>query len=202
MSEESGNDAARVAALDGEMVRGAGNALVVSEKGDAKLLEIGGTASGAVIEYVRTLREFALEGVHGNRASAERLAVPPSGRALELMNMGLIWLADNLRVSYGNALLDLLRMIVAASAVFPLRTRTGPVGTLAATARIGLRWPNWYPPDPADRNLDAQTLATLAGAGQISRATAVAFIADDYGITDVPAELARIKEERTEAADE
>ena len=190
------------AALDGEMVRGAGNALVVSEKGDAKLLEIGGTASGAVIEYVRTLREFALEGVHGNRASAERLAAPQSGRALELMNIGLIWLADNLRVSYGGALLDLLRMIVAASAVFPLRTRTGPVGTLAASARIGLRWPNWYPADPADRNLDAQTLATLAGAGQISRATAVAFIADEYGITDVPAELARIREERKGAAHE
>jgi hypothetical protein len=116
--------------------------------------------------------------------------------------MGLIWLADNLRVSYGGALLDLLRMIVAASAVFPLRTRMGPVGKLAAAARIGLRWPHWYPPGPTDRNLDAQTLATLAGAGQISRATAVAFIADEYGITDVPAELARIAEEHKETAHE
>ena len=54
------------------MVKGAGNALVVSEKGDARLLEIGGTASAAVMEYVRTLREFALESVHGNRANADR----------------------------------------------------------------------------------------------------------------------------------
>jgi hypothetical protein len=46
---------------DSEIVKGAGNALVVSEKGDAKLLEIGGTASAAVIEYIRTLRELALE---------------------------------------------------------------------------------------------------------------------------------------------
>jgi hypothetical protein len=59
------------AGSDNEMIRGGGNALVVSEKGDAKLLEIGGTASAAVIEYVRTLREFALEGVHGNRASPD-----------------------------------------------------------------------------------------------------------------------------------
>ena len=43
------------AGLDGRMVRGAADALVVSEKGDAKLLEIGGTASQAVIEYVRDL---------------------------------------------------------------------------------------------------------------------------------------------------
>jgi hypothetical protein len=33
------------ALADGDMVKGAGNALVVSEKGDARLLEIGGTAS-------------------------------------------------------------------------------------------------------------------------------------------------------------
>ena len=60
------------AAGDAEIVKGAGNALVVSEKGDAKLLEIGGTASAAVMEYVRTLREFALESVHGNRATDAR----------------------------------------------------------------------------------------------------------------------------------
>ena len=67
------------AGLDGSAVRGAANALVVSEKGDAKLLEIGGTASQAVIEYVRTLREFALESLHGNRAEASRLTAPASG---------------------------------------------------------------------------------------------------------------------------
>jgi hypothetical protein len=43
------------AITNGDIVKGAGNALVVSEKGDARLLEIGGTASSAVIEYVRTL---------------------------------------------------------------------------------------------------------------------------------------------------
>jgi hypothetical protein len=74
------------ASSDNEIVKGAGNALVVSEKGDAKLLEIGGTASAAVIEYVRTLRELALESVHGNRANADRLTAAQSGRALELMN--------------------------------------------------------------------------------------------------------------------
>ena len=93
---------------DSEIVKGAGNALIVNEKGDAKLLEIGGTASAAVIDYVRVLREMALESVHGNRASADRLTAAQSGRALELLNQGLIWLADNLRISYGEgALLQL-----------------------------------------------------------------------------------------------
>jgi hypothetical protein len=71
--------------IDGDLLRGAGNALVVGEHGDARLLEIGGSASAAVIEYVRTLRELALESIHGNRASPERLTAAQSGRALELI---------------------------------------------------------------------------------------------------------------------
>ena len=188
------------AGVDGEIVRGAGNALVVSEKGDAKLLEIGGTAASAVIDYVRFLRELALEGVHGNRASAERLNAPQSGRALELMNQGLIWLADNLRVSYGTALLQLADMVVRASSIYPLSVRGVPVPPLDAAARITLRWPRWYPPDAEDRQRDASTLKTLAEAGQISRETAVKSIADVYDIEDVPAELARIARERAAAA--
>jgi len=111
------------AAIDRDVVRGAGNALIVGEHGDARLLEIGGTASAAVIEYVRTLRELALESVHGNRASPDRLTAAQSGRALELMNQGLLWLADNLRITYGEGgLLDLVKMIAVASRRYGLRT--------------------------------------------------------------------------------
>ena len=47
--------------------------------------------------------------MHGNRANADRLTAAQSGRALELMNQGLVWLADNLRISYGEgALLSLV----------------------------------------------------------------------------------------------
>ncbi len=185
------------ATTDSEIVKGAGNALVVSEKGDAKLLEIGGTASAAVIEYVRTLREFALESVHGNRASADQLTAAQSGRALELMNQGLIWLADNLRVSYGEgALLELARMILRASQVYRLRVFGSEIAPLDPSARLGLKWPRWYPPSADDRQKDAQTLATLAASGQISRETAVKSIADTYDIEDIPAEIARIASDR------
>ena len=185
------------ASADTEIVKGAGNALVVSEKGDAKLLEIGGTASAAVIDYVRTLREFALESVHGNRASADRLNAAQSGRALELMNQGLIWLADNLRVSYGEgALLQLARMVLRASNAYRLRVFGQEIPALDPGARLTLKWPRWYPPTAEDRQRDAQTLATLAASGQISRETAVKSIADIYDIEDVPAELARISNSR------
>jgi hypothetical protein len=186
------------ASTDSEIVKGAGNALVVSEKGDAKLLEIGGTASAAVIEYVRTLRELALESVHGNRANADRLTAAQSGRALELMNQGLIWLADNLRISYGEgALLSLARMVLRASRVYRLRILGQEIAELDPATRLSLNWPRWYPSTADDRQKDAQTLTTLANAGQISRETAVKVIADTFDIEDVPAELARIAADRT-----
>ena len=184
------------AGSDGEIVKGAGNALVVSEKGDAKLLEIGGTASSAVIEYVRTLRELALESVHGNRADASRLTAAASGRALELMQQGLIWLADNLRISYGEgALLTLARMVLRAAQVYPIRALGAPSRPLDPMARLSLQWPRWYPSTADDRQKDAQTLSTLAGAGQISRQSAVNAIADAYDIEDTSAELDRIARE-------
>jgi hypothetical protein len=190
------------ASTDSQIIKGAGNALVVNENGDAKLLEIGGTASAAVIEYVRTLREFALESVHGNRANADRLSAAQSGRALELLNQGLIWLADNLRISYGEgALLQLARMILRAAQRYPLTVMGQPTPTLDPAARLSLKWPRWYAPTADDRQKDALTLSTLAAAGQISRETAVKSIADTYDIADVADELARIasdeKSERT-----
>ncbi len=184
------------AGIDGEMVRGAANALVLSEKGDAKLLEIGGTASQAVIEYVRTLREFALESVHGNRADVSKLSAATSGKALELMSQGLVWLADNLRVSYGEgALLSLARMILRASHRFTLKVQGRDVETLDISARISLTWPRWFAQTAQDREADARTLSTLSGAGQISRETALKSIADTYDIENVGAEIARINAE-------
>jgi hypothetical protein len=180
------------AGVSGEIVRGAGNALVLSEHGDARLLEIGGTASGAVIEYVRTLREMALEGVHGNRSSADRVAAAQSGRALELMNQGLIWLADNLRVSYGAGIVALARMIVLAAQRYPLSVAGDPVGGLDPATKLSLVWPRWYPQTAAEAQADAATLVALTENRLLSRATAIASIADIYKVDDVAAELSRI----------
>jgi hypothetical protein len=168
---------------DGEFIKGAGNALIVSEKGDARLLEIGGTASAAVIEYVRTLRELALESIHGNRASPERVTAAQSGRALELLNQGLIWLADNLRTSYGEAgLLQLARLIVRASQMYSLVVLGEAIEPLDPSASLSLKWPRWYPTTADDRQKDVQSLTSLVAAGCIDRETALKAIAACYDI--------------------
>ena len=168
---------------DGELIKGAGNALIVSEKGDARLLEIGGTAAAAVIDYVRTLRELALESIHGNRSSPDKVAAAQSGRALELLNQGLIWLADNLRTSYGEVgLLQLVRLIVRASNIYPIVVFGEPIEPLDQSASLSLKWPRWYPTTADDRQKDVQSLTSLVVAGCISREIAARAIASCYDI--------------------
>jgi hypothetical protein len=181
---------------DDQIIKGAGNALVVSEKGDARLLEIGGSACAAVIDYVRTLREFALESVHGNRANPERLSGAQSGRAIELLSQGLLWLADNLRISYGEiALLDIARMIVRASQVFTLRVFGQVIPPMDTSMRLSLIWPRWYPPSAEDRQKEAQTLIALTQSGIISRETATRAIANSYDIENIAGELSQIADD-------
>jgi hypothetical protein len=180
------------------LVRSAANALVVDKDGDAKLLEINGTASDAVIAYVEKLREFALERMHGNRSSADKLSAAQSGRALELMHQALIWLADKLRASYGEGgLLALYRMIVAGSQKYPL-TINGTKHALNPSADLSLTWPAWFPPTADDRVQIASALAQHINSGTMSAETAVQTIAADYDIEDVAAELARIDADRTQ----
>lgn len=113
------------------------------------------------------------------------------------MNQGLIWLADNLRVSYGEgALLSLARMVLRASQIYRLCIMGQEIAALDPTARLSLFWPRWYPTTADDRQKDALTLSTLANAGQISRESAVKAMADTFDIEDVPAELARIASDR------
>jgi Phage portal protein, SPP1 Gp6-like len=180
---------------NGPVVKGAANAIITGAEGDAKLLEINGDAASAVMDWVKALREIALEGMGGNRSNADKLSAAQSGRAMELMNQSLIWLADKLRISYGEgALLELLCMIVRASSKFPLKDKRGrPIEKMSQEEDISLRWPAWYPPTYADKATQATTLDELRGGGLISQETAVKSIADSYDIEDVAKELAAIK---------
>lgn len=174
---------------EGQTIKGAANALVVGEKGDAKLLEINGNGVAAVIDYVKHLREVALEVMHGNRASNEKIAAAQSGRAMELMNQPLIWLADKLRVSYGEGgLLELAWMVIRASQRVKLLFKDGTKAGDFDQARPTLRWPPWFAPTLADMQSRAATLKALCDAGLMSRETAIKILCAEYDIADAAAE--------------
>lgn len=175
---------------EGPLVKGAANAIKVGTDGDAKLLEINGTGASAVISYVTHLREVALETMHGNRASNEKMSAAQSGRALELLNQALIWLADRLRISYGEgAILDLMSMVVRASNKMTLKFKDGTaVGKFDESKPLSLRWPKWFAPTMQEMQSRASTLKTLCDAALMSRETAIKILAAEYDIEDPAAE--------------
>lgn len=178
---------------DGAHAGGAATALAVPPEGDAKLLEINGAAAGAVLNHVRELRTMALELMHGNRAHPDKMTAAQSGRAMELLNQGLVWLAGKLRIAYGEgALLALLNMVCAASQ----RLKDGLVidgkPVKLDPAGIALKWPDWYPPTADDRFAEVNALVAAVAGGVISRETAVLTAAEFYAIADPPAEMTAI----------
>lgn len=182
---------------DGDFNRNSSNALIVDTDGDAKLLEINGASSTAITDYCRTLREFALEAIHGNRASPDKLAAGAiSGKAMELLHLPLITLADNLRTSYGeDGLLSLAKMVLRASEVIPIKVSGKIIRSSRHADSLSLRWSNWFPATETDRNTQAQTLQMLKAGGIISTESAVQTLAPNYDIENVGEELGRIRED-------
>jgi hypothetical protein len=105
---------------------------------------------------------------------------------LELLNQGLVWLADNLRTTYGEVgLLQIARLIVRASQIYTLVVFGDEIGSLASDALLSHKWPRWYPTTADDRQKDVQSLTSLVTAGCIDRATALKAIASCYDIEHV-----------------
>jgi len=180
---------------DGEIIKGQGNAIVVSEKGDAKWLEISGDAVRAIIEYSRALREMALESIRGNRSNADKISAAQSGRAMELMHQALIWLAGELRVMYGeDGLLPLMRMVVAASKTFDLVVNGKELGPLSDEP-LSLRWGAWFSPTPDDKVGISNALKIGRDAGNLSQKTAVKAMAPVYDVEDEAAEVSEIEKD-------
>lgn len=183
---------------NGEIIKGAGNGLLVGKDGDAKYLEISGDASHAVIEYVRYLIDIALQNIHGNRANPDKLSAAQSGRAMELMYQALVWLTDRLRITYGNGLLNLLKMVVQASQKYKIQLNDKTLAKLDQSTPVTLRWPAWFTPTTSDKQSTANTLKSLKDSGLISQETAVKVIASDYDIENPAEEIKQIKQDQAE----
>jgi Phage portal protein, SPP1 Gp6-like len=178
---------------------GAARALVVAPEGDAKLLEINGSAANAVKEHCRQLRMQAIEQMHGNRADPDKMTAAQSGRAMELLNQSLVWLAGRLRTSYGEyGLLKLLQMTAQASTVIKGGLIVNDKKVTLDAAGMWLKWPDWYPPTAADRFAEMNAFQVGLEAGVISRETAVQTAMGFYSVQDLQAELVRIQSDMKE----
>ena len=180
-------------ATDDEIVKSSDRALVVGEDGDAKLLEIAGSAAAAVDKHVRNLREFALEVMHGNRVNTDKLSVAQSGKAMEMMNQDLIWLSDKLRTTYGEGgLISLLKMTLKILAKNKISINDKPLPPVNPNEEITLVWNPWYSYTPDDMQKMAVALGVLTEKGLLSRETAVRSLQHEFDFEDVDMELKQI----------
>jgi hypothetical protein len=169
-------------------------ALVVSKDGDGKLLEITGNALHAVMEYVRIVRELALESIHGNRSSADKINAAQSGKAMELLHQPLIWLADKLRLSYGEyGILAVLRMIAVMHKASPIELAYGTLGEMPKPEDMSLRWAPYFFPTFQDQLEQANGLSIARKAGILSQKTGVKVLATTHDIENVETEISDIE---------
>lgn len=181
-----------------EVIKGIGT-LTLDEKGDAYMLEMSNGATKSVLDYVNKLRELALESVRGNRANPERISAAHSGKALQFLNMPLISLVEEMKLTYGNfGLLRIYRMIMDM-----VNNKSFEVSIDADIKemdysdrdKIFLDWPDWYPVTPQDRLQTAQSLQFLTGSNNLSHETAIKSISKDYNIENINNELKTIENE-------
>ena len=100
-----------------------------------------------------------------------------------MLNQGLIWLADNLRTSYGESgLLQLARLIIRASHVYDLTVFGQSIGRLETGSSLSLNWPRWYAVSADDRQKDVQSLVSLVSAGCVSQEGAARVAAEFFDL--------------------
>lgn len=177
-----------------------GDVLMLDENGEAKHVEISGDACNAALAFCKQLRDIAIENIHGDRTNPEKLHAMQSGKAMEMLQMSLVWLASKLRLSYGEyALKMLFKMIsdINKTSDFLYRGKLVKKGSIK-DGNINLKWGSWFDPTASDRLQDAQTLALLRQNNLLSTKTAVSSISAEYDISDIDEEMSEIDREKSE----
>lgn len=149
---------------------------------DAKLLEMSGSGLEASLKLIDRLRNMALEQIAASRKDPEKLKGPQSGRAMEFMDEDSDDLIMELRSSYGDGALCLVRKIVEASKRF---NGLDP-------AQINLQWPRIFQPTPNDLSL---LIPALIQAVQPLNADTQQQKPDGEGQQQVAAKAAQLRED-------
>lgn len=152
---------------NGETVRSSANVLDLGRDGDAKLLEITGNGLKAAVDFIKMLREWALELVGAMKSDAEHTKGVASGRALEMLYQSMQLLLKRQRIAYGNRFfIPLIRMLMrgvkSGAIVIVGVKKTSP------DIRMALKWPQWMTPRAGDLAQSATAWETLAGGSQKS----------------------------------
>jgi len=184
-----------------QLIKGLGT-LNLDEGGDAYLLELSTGATKSVIDYVKLLRDYALEKAHGNRMNPEKMSVAHSGKAMQMLQASLISLVEKMRLSYGNSgLLKIYDMTLAIYHNNSYEFEYDIEPDSECDGHLSLMWPDWYPQMPIDKLQQAQALQVLLDNKVISQSSATDYVATQYDIADVEKEKITIESEQKDDYD-
>lgn len=140
-------------------------AKAISTEGDAKMLEIAGNGLNAAKDFIKLLREWALEVIGGMKSDQEHAGGAQSGRALEILHQALVWLVDRLRTDYGDGLMVPLIMLCIRGLTIGNVKLLGLPKEKVPIVQLPMRlvWPEWWLPRGADLFQTAQALQIAAG---------------------------------------
>lgn len=175
----------------------------VAERNGAWLVQLEGglTPLDAVIER---LISCALENVGGSRMRAETLAGAKSGYAMELLNQALTYVAGLLRPSIERMILGIARMVAKMRVKFEGLCCEGgevPEWDPDAIVKAISYGPN-YELSGQDKQFEVESIVNAVAAGLLSQEAAIAQIAQLFDITDVEAEIVKVKTEQQARSDD
>lgn len=186
--------------------------------GDAKVVESSGAGANIARGFIEEIRRVLCDATGVVLVDPKTMGTGEvSGRALTLMHASMLDVADNLRVEYGDVLVDvvndLLRHLAGGAAAAhgvnlatweaarPVLSRLYGVSVDGASrvwigAALSLQWGPYFEPSAADRSTAVET-AMKANGGRpvLSLRTTVATVAPLFGVQDVDAQVESIERE-------
>ncbi len=212
----------------GTVKTGSHTALVVGQSGDAKLLELSGSAADAGMKTADKLRSVILEACSCVLIDPEKVTGLGQGRDLmESLYRPMLQRAGTLRMTYGRGIQRLSQMVLDVGRQYhgstvetddgtverlvvrlPDREETDKDGNVTRLPRklgdggeIQLTWGAYFPPTADDKQKAATTVGSLRrDPVLISLETAIKFLAGFFPIDDVQAEIEAVRAEQEEAA--
>lgn len=167
----------------------------------ATMLESNGAGARILSEDADGLRRAILEARQIVIASPEQAGANASAALMESLHAPMVDHADTLRLEYGPALIDVVKMLLRVMKVAAARgtgaVRIAGADALAslslATLSLSLAWGRYYEPTLSDIS-QAVGAASIAagGAPVLSHRSAVRFVASLVDVDDVDAEVEAI----------
>lgn len=197
---------ARARGANGKFVKrldGPIRVLEIDPNGDAKWLELQGTALKAFEDLIKTFREWALEIAGGMKSDAGTTKGVESGRALEILYQNLILVLKRWRVALGNqCYLPLIRLLLAGIAAETIEI--DGVEKIDPKTTLRLEWPAWMTPSGQDLLNTANAAQTLAGGSPkapvpvLPRKLVTRWIAANLGMTDTAAIIEDLEKQQAD----